>query len=135
MDNDLDRSVRFLEDALRPTGRGLFKTPNKSRLDKTQYDQDLSVTMAPYEIQKIMHQGSKYNDTMSSILLDTSVRGSVIQGNAPWKNALESLYIEFFEVLQSHSGGHDVLDVLSDLARCASDALKVIDGIYFVLLF
>lgn len=107
MDNDLDRSVRLLEDALSTTGRGLFKkSVRQSRGDNNRVD--LSITLDPHEYRKMLiREGlTIYDQTVGTILEgDLTVTGNVIQANnPPWKSALESLYTEFFEVLQTHSG-------------------------------
>lgn len=136
MDNDLDRSVRMLEDALSTTNRGLFKlninkhTKSRSSLLKAAKDVDLSISLNPGELTNILNRSNNvtYNDTMAILMDDTIVRGAVIQTAAPWQTTLDSLYMEFFEVLQSHSGGHDILDILANLSRCCADALKVVQG-------
>ncbi|CAH0555792.1 unnamed protein product [Brassicogethes aeneus] len=129
MDNNLDRSVRLLEDALSTSGRGLFKTNTSKKRKDTVNNMEISLTLHPYELRKLMEGTMAFDDTMESILQDKSIRGSVIQADLPWNNALDSLYTEFFEVLQSHSGGHDILEVVSDLGRCTSDALKIVEGL------
>lgn len=119
MDNDLNRSLRILEGALTPQSRGLIKLNNsKSTREKLQ---DSSV--APLT-----------RDTASEISLHASllsqnktITGSVIRTVEPWKNALDNLYVEFLEILQSHVNEHDVLQVISDLAQCCSDTVKVVD--------
>ncbi|CAH1154193.1 unnamed protein product [Phaedon cochleariae] len=136
MDNDLERSVRLLEDALSTSGRGLFK---KSLLkSRTDYDNrlDFSSTVANHELLKHLRrqQHPSFDETgskLSHILQgDQTVIGNVLQANvAPWTTAVDSLYTEFFEVLQTHSGGQDILEVVTDLARCCSDALKVIQSL------
>ncbi|CAH1999742.1 unnamed protein product [Acanthoscelides obtectus] len=71
-----------------------------------------------------------YDRTLASIMNKTNMlSGSVLQKREmPWTVALNCLYIEFFEILQGHSGRHDILEVVSDLGRCCSDALKIIQG-------
>lgn len=108
MDNDLDRSVRLLEDALSASGRGLFKqSVRQSRLDSTNRV-DLSIAINPNEYRRLLaNEGiSIYDQTVASILQgDLTVTGNVLQAhNPPWKTTLDSLYTEFFEVLQTHSG-------------------------------
>lgn len=108
MDNDLDRSVRLLEDALSTTGRGLFKnSAMSSRKDKKDRF-DLSITLGTQEYKKmLMNEGlSMYDQTVTRFLQgDITVTGSVLQASdLPWKTTLDSLYTEFFEVLQTHSG-------------------------------
>ncbi|KAL3266435.1 hypothetical protein HHI36_010609 [Cryptolaemus montrouzieri] len=128
MDNDLERSVRLLENAVSSTGRGLFKTVSSQRKE----DFDLSITMTPFEIQKLIQNAtsSEYEDTMKFIFEgNQTLGGSVIQGPSPWKTTMENLFTEFFEILQNHSGGHDILEVVADFARCSSDAVNVIQGL------
>ncbi|XP_044748936.1 nuclear pore complex protein Nup107 [Coccinella septempunctata] len=129
MDNDLERSVRFLEDATSASGRGLFKTVASQRKGIS----NLSITMTPYEMERIMQDKSilgDYDDTMN-ILIESNqmLSGSIIQGANPWKSTLENLNTEFFEILQNFSSEQGILEVLADLARCCSDAVNVIEGL------
>ncbi|XP_018573204.1 nuclear pore complex protein Nup107 [Anoplophora glabripennis] len=132
MDNDLDRSVRLLEDALSPGAGLLKKNVRIPRRDKSDCF-DLSLTLAPHEIKNIMFRDgtSLYEETITTILhTDKSVTGKVIQANnIPWKTTIDNLFSEFYSVLQSHSGSHSILDVISDLARCCSDVLKIVQGL------
>ncbi|XP_045478913.1 nuclear pore complex protein Nup107 [Harmonia axyridis] len=129
MDNDLERSVRFLEDATSSTGQGLFKTIGSQR----KRDINLSITMTPYEMERIIQEKSilgGYNDTMN-ILIESNqmISGSIIQGANPWNTTLDNLNIEFFEILHNFSSGQGILEVVADLARCCSDAVSVIKGL------
>lgn len=116
MESDLDRSVRILEDALAVSGRGLIKlNTSKSirghrslRVEKPDLDGSSVITNA-------------------SFLQDKTATGSVIRAVEPWKSAIDSLFIEFLEILQVHANEQDVLGVVSDLARCCSDAKNVVD--------
>lgn len=105
MDNDLERSVRLLEDALSTSGRGLFR--KKSR-EYSKRNLNVSVSMGPLEYkQLLLNEGlSIYDETVTRFLQgDLTVTGSVLQANnLPWKTTLDSLNTEFFEVLQVHSG-------------------------------
>lgn len=111
MDNDLDRSVRLLEDALSTSGRGLFKKSFISSRKDTNDRFDLSITLGPQEYKKmLMNEGlSVYDQTVTRFLQgDITVTGSVLQASdLPWKTTLDSLYTEFFEVLQTHSGNQN----------------------------
>lgn len=118
MDNDLDRSIRLLEDALSTTGRGLLKkSGKKARRSTSNHLADLTVTMGPYEYkQLLMSEGiSIYDQTVSRFLQgDLTITGNVLQANnLPWKTTLDSLYTEFFEVLQTHSGWHKFTNNIS----------------------
>nr|CAH7732455.1 unnamed protein product [Callosobruchus chinensis] len=129
MDNDLERSVRLLEDALSPSTRGLFKLPGR----RTQHDPDFSITLTNLERQQLLRSGSEfslYDRTLASILnkSDTLTGGVLQKRELPWTVTLNCLYIEFFEILQGHSGRHDILEIVADMGRCCSDALKVIQG-------
>lgn len=109
MDNDLNRSVRLLEDALSSSGRGLFKkTLGQSRIEDKAAS--LSMTVSNYEMQKLLMRDSTslYEKTFADILQgDQTLSGNVLQSNIlPWKTAIDSLYTEFFEVLQNHAGKH-----------------------------
>lgn len=112
MDNDLDRSVRLLEDALSP-GTGLLKNRTPRKYKDISFD--LSLTLAPHEIKRIMtNNETLYDETITTILhADKSVTGNVIQSNTPWKTAIDSLYNEFFAVLQNHLGTYR--NILSSL--------------------
>lgn len=112
MDNDLDRSVRLLEDALSTSGRGLFKKSVKKSRKDTSDAIDLSISLIPHEFTKLlMKEGiSIYDQTVSRFLKgDSTITGNVLQANnLPWKTTLNSLNVEFFEVLQTHSGEYDI---------------------------
>lgn len=149
MDNDLERSVRLLEDALSTTGRGLFKKSAKKSRRNSKNNLELSISLDPLECKRLLvKEGlSIYDETVTRLLEgDLTVTGNVLQtNNLPWKTTLDSLNTEFFEVLQVHSGkfyfnvlpslnnffsgGHDILEIVTDLARCCSDALKVIQSL------
>lgn len=46
-----------------------------------------------------------YNQTMSDILnSDNTLAGGIIQKENPWKTTVDSLYVEYFEVLQGQTG-------------------------------
>ncbi|KAF7269580.1 nuclear pore complex protein Nup107 [Rhynchophorus ferrugineus] len=127
MDNDLNRSVRLLEDALSTPSRGLFKKPQKSLNELT----NMSLTLAPHELQRLNTTQYLYNETMTDLLQqDKTLTGSVIQNETPWKTTVDSLYTEFFEVLQGYTANKDILEIVSELACCCSDALKVIRGLH-----
>lgn len=111
MDNDLERSVRILEDALSTTRTSLFKnTSRRSRVDQKK-SLDLSVHLNEHEYKRmLMSEGiSIYDDTVTRILQgNLTVTGEMLQANIlPWKTTLDSLNTEFFEVLQVHSGIYD----------------------------
>ncbi|XP_050509495.1 nuclear pore complex protein Nup107 [Diabrotica virgifera virgifera] len=132
MDNDLDRSIRLLENALSTSNRGLFKKSfGKSKL-ATDNISNVSIASADDDLRNIISKSFLTSDNAVSRILqsDQTVTGNVLQAStAPWKTALDSLYTEFFEILTSHSGGFDILEVVTDLARCCSDALKVIQSL------
>ncbi|KAG5892251.1 hypothetical protein JTB14_014621 [Gonioctena quinquepunctata] len=124
MDNDLERSVRLLEDALSLTGRGLLENSFHKSLatDENQFPYTSATNLYPNP-----HETSS---KLSHILQDHTLTGNVLQANnAPWRTTIESLHLEFFEVLQTHSGGHDALEIVTDLSRCCGDALKVIQSL------
>ncbi|KAJ8970967.1 hypothetical protein NQ317_012644 [Molorchus minor] len=123
MDNALERSLHLLENALSPSERGLFKKKGKFGRDPI----DFSFTVAPHELKKILEGTGSTFYIDDTIRLDRSFAGNVSQSDGkPWKSAIDRLYTQFFEILQSHSGGYDILDIVSDLSRCCSDSLKVI---------
>lgn len=113
MENDLNRSLRLLENALTPKSRGLIKigTPRSERL-----------TLGHSALQETL-QGS-----FSSLVdANKTITGSAIRKVEPWRQALDSLYLEFLEVLQSATSDHNVLEIVNDLARCCTDAATVVD--------
>lgn len=119
MDNNLNRSLRILEGALTPQGRGLIKlnTPKSARENR----QDASVVTLARDT------ASETSLHASLLGQNKTITGSVIRTVEPWKNAVDNLYVEFLEILQSHVNEHDVLQVISDLAQCCSDTVKVVD--------
>ncbi|KAJ8917651.1 hypothetical protein NQ315_005098 [Exocentrus adspersus] len=133
MENDLERSLHLLENALSTSGRGLFK--RKFREDASAANLlDLSLTLTPHELKKFMFSDGTlpYDETaLLNVQADKTVAGSIIQaGNeTPWNTAVDSLYTEFYSILQSHSGNHDVLDIVSGLAQSCSDALKIVKSL------
>ncbi|XP_066138201.1 nuclear pore complex protein Nup107 [Euwallacea fornicatus] len=135
MNNDLCRSVRLLEEALAPSPGSLLRTPigKKSKLRSvTQADPDLSITVLPHEVDMILNDTPSfiYNQTMKDLLdTDKTIPGGIIQKQDPWKTASDSLYLEFFEILQGQTGSQDALEVLAELARCCSDTLSVVRGL------
>lgn len=104
MDNDLDRSVRLLEDALSTTERGLFKKNINNSLSRL----GQSLMLSPSEQKRLLmnERLSMYDATINSVLYENStVTGSVLlANNPPWATTLNNLYREFFEILQTHSG-------------------------------
>lgn len=113
MENDLNRSLRLLENALTPKSRGLIKigtpTPRSEKLTLNR-----STLQEPFQ------------ESFSSIIdADKTITGSAIRKAEPWKQALDSLYVEFLEILQTATSDHNVLEIVGDLARCCSDAATV----------
>ncbi|KAF2900316.1 hypothetical protein ILUMI_05870 [Ignelater luminosus] len=169
MDNDLNRSLRMLEESLASPGTTKFKERNKNRyadlsltLLPHEYQHlmerdeslantkilltgsskpkeknrsklvDLSITLAPHEVRYLMDGDTHtaYTSPFSTYLEgDKTIAGSILRANEPWKSTANSLYNEFYETLQAHSDGHEVFEIISDLARCCSDALQVIQGL------
>ncbi|KAL1509474.1 hypothetical protein ABEB36_004200 [Hypothenemus hampei] len=124
MDNNLNRSVRLLEDTLSTPGRGMFK---KSLSRQSLARKDLSCTFAPHELEMIQNQPSFYDDTMRDWLnTDNTITGAIIQNENPWKSTVDNMFVEFFEILNGQSGSEDALEIVSELANCCSDVLKVI---------
>lgn len=106
MDNDLERSVRLLEDSLSTPNRGLFKKKFGRTPAQSENISNLSIGLEP-ELKNIISKGfSIYDSAVSKILQsDQSITGNVLQSStAPWKNTFDSLYTEFFEILSTHSG-------------------------------
>ncbi|CAG9773100.1 unnamed protein product [Ceutorhynchus assimilis] len=128
MDNDLNRSVRFLEEALSTPSRRLHKKPAPQR--RSDWIEDVTYVMAPHEIENLMHCQSFYDQTMNDLMhVNRTLTGEVLQHQNPWTSTVDRLYIEFFEVLQGQSEAQDSLETLAELARCCSDALNVLKGL------
>lgn len=122
MDNNLDRSLRLMEDMLSQTNRSVLRTRTSSA-----HKMDLSITLLPHEMTSAFRTTS-FDCTLADLMAQNrSITGTLIQSNFPWKSALDSLYMEFFEIYQSHTG--DILEIVGELARCCSDALKVVQSL------
>lgn len=113
MENDLNRSLRLLENALTPKSRGLIKigTPRSEKL-----------TLSRSSLQE--HPQESF---ASIIEANKTITGSAIRKVEPWNQALDSLYLEFLEILQAATSDHNVLEIVNDLARCCSDAATVVE--------
>ncbi|XP_044271446.1 nuclear pore complex protein Nup107 [Tribolium madens] len=123
MDNDLERSVRLLEDALQTPTKGLFKVSTA-----TPKHRKLSLTVNADDFPTLEYRN--YEDSVFLFAdVDKTITGSVVQAGAPWKNTVNNLYTEFADILQGCTGGLDILDVAEDFARCCSDALAVIKSL------
>ncbi|XP_056635270.1 nuclear pore complex protein Nup107 [Diorhabda sublineata] len=133
MDNDLNRSIRLLENALSSTNKGLLK---KSFIQRhLGADENISRTSIPAvdtDLRNVINKHFSFNENVVSSLIqaDQTVTGNVLQASqTPWKTTFDSLYTEFFEILSTHAGGYDILDIVTELARCCSDALKIIQSL------
>ncbi|KRT85638.1 hypothetical protein AMK59_1849, partial [Oryctes borbonicus] len=145
MDSDLNRSVRLLDDSMSSQGGRLFKKGLfKAQKAKSLYKDNISnTTLTPEEstylsdsrdiqfnTSKLINRvdTSRLTDSTYAKLTNFNVTstGSVIEADQPWKNAVNSLYIEFLEVMQTHMNSQAVLDMVRDLACCCSDTLSVI---------
>ena len=135
MDVDLNRSLRMLEDSmiLRNTSTSRTNLLRRAQLIRAQTIKSvIGSGDADYSPENYL---INLDDTCSSTALrnkienDRTLTGSVINSNKPWKNTLNILYVEFFEILQARSQSSDVLDLLSDVAGCCVDALQVIKGL------
>lgn len=114
MENDLNRSLRLLENALTPKSRGLIKIGGTPRSEK------LSLNRSA--LQEPLH-----GSFTSIVEANKTITGSAIRKVEPWKQTLDSLYLEFLEVLQTATSDHNVLEIVNDLARCCNDAATVVD--------
>ncbi|GJQ71846.1 Nup107 [Trypoxylus dichotomus] len=146
MDTELSRSIRLLDDSISSQGgrlfkRGLFKTQKVKGLYK---DNVSTTTLTPEELEYLneSHGTQQYNTSrlinndISSRLISSSYgrltnfnitsTASVIEADQPWENAVNSLYVEFLEVMQTHMNSQAVLDMVRDLACCCSDTLNIV---------
>lgn len=123
MENNLGRSVRLLEDALQTPTKSVFKvTPSSKKKDRKLID--LSLTMDEDSFDCLIQSDSAVlRNTMSMFADETTITGAVVHAGQPWAGTIDNMYQEFAEILQSHSGGEDMLDISAELARCCSDVL------------
>lgn len=136
MDNDLNRSLRMLEEALSVKGKSLLHnvTPKKPLLTPKERRAELPFSVSSQSLEHLdnasLLSNMPYENALSNILeSNRALTGTIIRENEPWRTTAEGLFMEFYEVLQSHSSVQEVLEVVSDMARCCSDALKVIRGL------
>ncbi|KAK4875289.1 hypothetical protein RN001_011711 [Aquatica leii] len=124
MDFDLERSLRLLEDSISRQGNLLITTTPKTK-------QRHSENLTPRSLIDVEKQRYSINDKSFNAIVDEnkSIAGSVLRINEPWKLTVNSLFVEFYEVLQSYTNSKDVFDTFSDLARCCTDALQVIKSL------
>ncbi|KAF5305221.1 hypothetical protein FQR65_LT07760 [Abscondita terminalis] len=127
MDFDLERSLRFLEDSISRQGNLLVTTTLKAKERKRDHETlpSFSVSEIPDKQRYSIHEKS-FNAIIDE---NKSITGSVLRVNEPWKLTVNSLFVEFYEVLQSHTNSDDVFDSVSDMARCCTDALQVIKSL------
>lgn len=132
MERELNRSLRLLEDALSPHGRSLLRTdtPKRAKLSSKVFDyEDLPEeysTLAPRDKTDV-EQFSFVKDN-SNILQDRSITG-ISAYTKPWETAINSLYTEYLEVIQARSNVPQIFETVSDLARCCSDTLNVVQSL------
>ncbi|KAI4461724.1 hypothetical protein MML48_5g00010400 [Holotrichia oblita] len=136
MDNSLNRSLRLLEESVYSPGSRLFKKGLfKAQKTRSPYKDNISITLTPEELELLNESRTSYNN-VSTVINTTLGRlnnvnitstGSVIEANQPWGNAVDSLYVEFLEVMQTHANSQAALDIVRDLARCCTDTLSVIN--------
>lgn len=113
MENDLNRSLRLLENALTPHSRGLIKisTPKSEK----------------FTLNNSLLQDPSQDSFASIVEANKTITGSAVRKVEPWNQALDSLYLEFLEILQTATSDHNVLEIVNDLARCCSDAATVVE--------
>ncbi|KAI4461726.1 hypothetical protein MML48_5g00006227 [Holotrichia oblita] len=115
MDNSLNRSLRLLEESVYSPGSRLFKKGLfKAQKTRSPYKDNISITLTPEELELLNESRTSYNNV------------STKQIN-PGGNAVDSLYVEFLEVMQTHANSQAALDIVRDLARCCTDTLSVIN--------
>lgn len=134
MEQELSKYSRILEDSVSTTqGSKLFKK-GLFKEQKTKNAPNVSVTLTPEELE-YLNEGHNTYQNMTTLIDNTFTRltnqnltttGSVLEANQPWDNAVNNLYIEFLEVMQTHSNSQAALDMVRDLARCCMDTLSVI---------
>ncbi|KAK5644650.1 hypothetical protein RI129_005950 [Pyrocoelia pectoralis] len=132
MDFDLDRSLRLLEDSISTKGRFLLSTPTTPKTKDLRKKTGDTPTTSTFR--KVNEKGDAnftiYDKSFSALIDDNNtITGSVLRLNEPWKTTVNRLYLEFYETLQSCMNSHDIFDVVTDLARCCTDALQVIKSL------
>ncbi|XP_017770654.1 PREDICTED: nuclear pore complex protein Nup107 [Nicrophorus vespilloides] len=127
MDIDLDRSVRLLDEAVASKSKNIFRRGAK-QLRKQNLQ--LSIDLSESEMKLFTDESTFYNESFNAVLNENkTLTGSIIRSNEPWKNTTDSLYMEFFEVLQTASESNEILNVIAEMSRCCSDSLNVIKGL------
>lgn len=135
---DLSRSVRLLEDALSPHGRSLLRTHTPKKLKDTRRNidpsLDLTITLSAEEMKRLMDdtdlcEATGLDNTLNYMLQNSTITGSAINNNKPWENATDALFMEYLEVIRSHSSAQEIFETVSDLARCCTDTLNVVKGL------
>lgn len=135
MDVDLKRSLRMLEDSMAVGDASTSRTNLLKRAQLIKAQTIASATGSGDLDASLENYFTNIHEAFSSTLLrnkienDRTLTGSVITSNKPWKNTLNILYVEFFEILQAHSQSSHILDLLSDIAACCVDALQVVKGL------
>lgn len=125
-------------------GDRLFKTSafekpgfERSNLDQSAFDKP---TLDKSAWEKSAFDNSAYDKFDNTVLgksafekttLEKSgfAKSVVSKSREPWASTLDNLFIEFFEVLQTHSSIQDVLQVLEDFWNSCEKAIEIIDGL------
>ncbi|KAF5276258.1 hypothetical protein FQA39_LY06607 [Lamprigera yunnana] len=130
MDYDLNRSLRLLEDSISTKGKFLLTTSKSKDKSRSVIGED-SFSQAEKNDSEMMDINyTIYDKTFSSLVDDNKLlTGSVLRVNEPWKVTVNTLFVEFYEILQSCINSNDIFDVVTDLARCCTDALQVIKSL------
>ncbi|XP_069673510.1 nuclear pore complex protein Nup107 [Periplaneta americana] len=134
--DDLEKSVRLLDEALSSEGKSLLRTSRNSPLRRTPISRrrggnygsdrystgntsvrwarnihDLSITCGPDDMNALFHD---------------QTTGVLLREQAPWKNVTNKLYVEFLESLQSHGTERQVFDTVADFIQNCTDTLEVL---------
>lgn len=134
MEEDLNRSLRMLDEVMSKPSRGLLKPGLlKDKLSAKKPEHNLTIVLTEEEKKYLDNQSIFNNITLDKTLNsfvegNKTLTGSVIQ-NEPWKNSVDILFTEFLEILQDRTNGYEILDIVSDLARCCGDALSVVKAL------
>ncbi|KAJ8938224.1 hypothetical protein NQ318_007646 [Aromia moschata] len=121
MENDRDTTVQLLQDTLSPSKLGLTTKMWQNKVD-------VSLYVTSQEIKKILNiEGTIRDNTEQSIVdIDRSLKGDGFSKLFYKTAVVDGLCTGFFEILQSHSGHSNILEIISDFAHICLDALKVI---------
>lgn len=126
MDDELDRSVRLLEEAV--------KNKSLHRPTKQKHTLNISGRLFDYdEIPDLTVQTENLETEQFSFLKDTTLARDfderstgLLSGSKPWENSLNSLYTEYLEIIAQRTSIPQIFETVSAFAGCCSDTLSTV---------